>query len=211
MTRKTWVLVIASVLVSGILLEGQVFASDEKERKKIVVFDDRVPLGVQQLAVEQSGGTVVHTLSFINALAIELPALNPNQALAFLLNYTVAGVYIVAGVYDDLTVSVLPITPALPGQVPVQETYDWGLVHSGVDVAHQEWPGVQGQGVNVAIVDTGIDCGHLICRCLSMDLTLCLEGYRTAMTTDMGPTSQGLLLRGRITQGSSVRLLWRAL
>src|SRR5262249_21621415 len=44
--------------------------------------------------------------------------------------------------------------------VPVPETYDWGLGHIGVDVAHQKWPGVQGQGVNVAIVDTGIACGH---------------------------------------------------
>ena len=35
MTRKTWVLVIASVLVSSILLEGQVFAAGE--RKKIVM------------------------------------------------------------------------------------------------------------------------------------------------------------------------------
>ncbi len=170
MTRKIWVLVIANVLVSVILLEGQVFATDAAGPKKIVVFLDGISLADQQTAVAQSGSTVVQPLPFINAWAIALPVLTPDQAVAFLLNYTVAGVYIVAGVYDDLTVSVLPITPALPGQVPVQETYDWGLVHSGVDVAHQEWPGVQGQGVNVAIVDTGIDCGH-------PDLPLFIDGF----------------------------------
>jgi subtilisin family serine protease len=33
-------------------------------------------------------------------------------------------------------------------------------VHIGVDVAHQEMPRLTGEGVKVAVVDTGIDCGH---------------------------------------------------
>ena len=158
MTWKTWVLVIASVLVSVILLEGQVFATAEEERKKIVVFQDGISLEVQQLVVELSGSTVVHTLSFINALAIELPILNSAQALAFLLKYTLplAHTLVVVGVYDDLVASVLPIIPALPGEVPATETYDWGLAHIGVDVAHQEMPTVTGAGVKVAILDTGV-------------------------------------------------------
>ena len=57
----------------------------------------------------------MHTLSFINALAIELPDVGTAEALAFLLNYTtLLGVHPVLGVYDDLVVSVLPITPAPP-------------------------------------------------------------------------------------------------
>jgi hypothetical protein len=48
MTRKTWVLAIASVLVSVILLDGQVCATDADGRKKIAVFLDGTPLDVQQ-------------------------------------------------------------------------------------------------------------------------------------------------------------------
>ena len=51
MTRKIWVLVIASILVSVILLEGQVFATDADGRKKIVVFLDGTSLTVQQTVV----------------------------------------------------------------------------------------------------------------------------------------------------------------
>jgi subtilisin family serine protease len=33
-------------------------------------------------------------------------------------------------------------------------------VHIGADVAHQQMPGLTGEGVKVAIVDTGVDCAH---------------------------------------------------
>jgi subtilisin family serine protease len=156
MTWKTWVLVIASVLVSIIRLEGQVFAAGG--RKQIVVFQDGTPLLVQLQAVAGSppvvpGSTVVHTLSFINALAIVLPDVGTAEALAFLLTYTWLGVPIVVGVYDDLVVSVLPITPAPP---PLQQTYDWGLEHIRIDDAHDEMPKVMGTGVQVAILDAGV-------------------------------------------------------
>ena len=158
MTRKPWVLVVASVLVSVHLLEGQVFATDADGRKKIVVFRGGIPLVVQLQAVAGippvvPGSTVVHTLTCINALAIELPDVGTAEALAFLLNYTVLGVHIVVGVYDDLVVSVLPITPALP---PPQQTYDWGLEHIRVENAHEKMPTVTGVGVQVAILDTGV-------------------------------------------------------
>ena len=100
------------------------------------------------------------------------------------------------GVYDDLVVSVLPITPAPP---PPQQTYDWGLKHIRVDDAHDEMPTVTGTGVQVAILDTGVG-PHADLPRLSMDLTLYLEGCRiyTPMTTDMGHTLRELLPRGRI-------------
>jgi subtilisin family serine protease len=170
MTWKTWVLVIASVLVSVILIEGQVFASDEKERKKIVVFQDGTPSAVQRTVVALSESTVVLPLSFIDALAIELPVDKSDRALAFLLNYTVLGIHPVVAVYDDLAASVLSITPALPGEVRLKERYDWGLQRIGVDAARQEMPAVTGAGVKVAVVDTGIACGH-------PDLPLLIDGF----------------------------------
>jgi minor extracellular protease Epr len=59
----------------------------------------------------------------------------------------------VVGVYDDLAVSVLPITPAPP---PLQQTYDWGLKYIRVDEAHDKMPQVTGSKVQVAILDTGV-------------------------------------------------------
>jgi len=164
MTRKTWVLVIASVLVSVILIEGQVFAAGNK---KIVVFLDGTPSQVQLTIVNAvglivGGITVVHPLSFINALAIEI--LNSNQvdqAVGLLRNYTV-----VEEVSDDLPVSVLPITPAPP---PPLQMYDWGQTHIRADVAHAQLPTVTGTGVKVAILDTGVG-PHI-------DLPTIVEGY----------------------------------
>src|SRR5262245_18533137 len=154
--RKIWVLVITGVLVSVILIEGQVFAAG----KKIVVFRDGTSSPVQQATVAAvrlivGGITVVRTLSFINALVIEV--LNPNQinqAVQLLLNYTtLLGIHPVVEVVDDLVVSVNPISPAL--SLP-SEKYGWGLRHIRVDVAHQEIPAWNGQGVKVAILDTGV-------------------------------------------------------
>jgi X-X-X-Leu-X-X-Gly heptad repeat protein len=152
MPRKIWGLAIASVLVSVILLYGQVVATDADGRKKIAVFLDGTPLDMQQ-AVALSKSTVVHTLLFINVLAIELPDVGTAEALAFLLNYTVLRVYIVVGVYDDPVFLILPITPTLP---PPQQTYNWGLEHIRVDDAHEKMPTMTGVGMQVAMLDTGV-------------------------------------------------------
>jgi subtilisin family serine protease len=154
--------VIARVLVSVILIEGQVFAAG----KKIVVFRDGTSSQVQQATVAavalalnplhpEEAITVVHTLSFINALAIVIFNLDQvNQAVQSLLNYTILpGVQPVLEVDDDLPVSVLPITPAPP---PSVQMYDWGQTHIRADVAHENMPTVTGAGVKVAILDTGV-------------------------------------------------------
>jgi subtilisin family serine protease len=153
MPRKIWGLAIARVLVSVILLDGQIVATDADGRKKIAVFLDGTPLDMQQQVVALSKSTVVHTLSFINALAIELPDVGTAEALAFLLNYTVLRVHIVVGVYNDPVFSILPITPALP---PPQQTYNWELEHIRVDDAHEKMPTMTGVGVRAATLDTGV-------------------------------------------------------
>ena len=163
MTRKKWILVVASVLVSSTLLEGQVFAVGE--RKKIVMASnssdfDRLLNVLLNDALQNSlnGITVVYPLPLLSAVAIVLPPDKTVQdGLTYLQNLLLQIPYMV---YDDLMFSVFPITPALPGQVPVREACDWGLVRIGVDVAHREMPQWKGRGVKVAVVDTGIDCGH---------------------------------------------------
>src|SRR5262249_52157351 len=76
------------------------------------------------------------------------------EGLAYLQNLLLGISSVV--VYDDLVVSVNPIIPALAQEIPSTETYDWGLQHIRVAVAHQEMPEWNGQGVEVAIVDTGV-------------------------------------------------------
>jgi len=146
-----------------ILHKGQVFAAAAGERKKIVMVANSTELLLLQQVLQGSKIKVVHTLSFINALAIELrPDGTLAAALADLQNLVniALGLGVSVQVYDDLNVSVHPITPALPEEVPLTEMYPWGLVHIGADAAHQEIPSLTGTGVKVAIVDTGVDCGH---------------------------------------------------
>jgi len=212
MTRTTWVLVLVSALISCLPREGQGFTADE--RKKIVMVstssDFEQLLGVlvdDALQHPLTGIQVVYNLSMINAVAITLP---PDQTvpagLAYLQNLLSQIPAVVYGVYDDLPFSVLPITPALPAQVPLQETYAWGLVRIGVDVAHQQMPQWKGYGVKVAIVDTGIACAH-------PDLPLLLDGVNAVPgeTTYCDDHGHGTHIAGIIAaQANNVGLIGAA-
>jgi subtilisin family serine protease len=106
---------------------------------------------------------VVHTLSFIYALAIELRSdVALTKALADLQNLLniVARLGVLVNVYDDLEFSVRPIIPARLEEVLRTQRYDWGVVRIGADAAHQERPELTGAGVRVAVVDTGVNCAH---------------------------------------------------
>jgi hypothetical protein len=173
MTQKIWVLVLAIGLVLIILHEGQAFATDVGEHKKIVMVPNSVVLELLQPALLGSGIKVVHSLSCINALAIEL---SPNgtieQASATLDNLLKSVLGLLASkvvVSNDLVGSVLRIARAPLEDVPLQETYGWGLEHIHVDEAH-ETSDATGSEVKIAVVDTGVDCGH-------PDLRLFIEGF----------------------------------
>jgi subtilisin len=154
--QKMWALAVACVLVSVILIEGQGFAAGEK----IVLFvGDTSDLFmtaqknlVATVGLLGEGIKVVHTLSFINALAIVI--LDPTKVTNAVNSLKLSP--LVQEVYDDLVVSVNPIIPALTEEIPTTELYTWGLTHIRVDVAHNEMPTLTGAGVKVAIVDTGV-------------------------------------------------------
>src|SRR2546426_814752 len=44
----------------------------------------------------------------------------------------------------------------VPAAYPVPERDTWGMQHIGMPAVRQQWPGSQGKGVQVAILDTGI-------------------------------------------------------
>jgi subtilisin family serine protease len=159
MTRMARASLVVGVLVSVILVGGGAFSASGQDLKEVVIFLDSTPLAVQLQVVAQSGSSVVHTLSLINAVAIQLPEVGTAQALAFL-----QGNPNVEGVYDDsvgmVDGGIWPICIAPAAVPPVPESYPWGLQKIDVPAVHQQWPGLQGTGVTVAILDTGIDWSH---------------------------------------------------
>jgi subtilisin len=130
------------------------------DRRWIVVFHEGTPLDVQVQVVENTLSSVLHILSLINALAIELPAVGAEAALAVLqvdpLVKRVDGDPPI-DMYDDGQGSDGSVTPA---PAPVQEFYSWGHYMIGaVDVQTQN-PNLEGDEVKVALLDTGVDPDH---------------------------------------------------
>jgi subtilisin family serine protease len=120
-----------------------------------VSFVDGTPVVVQQQVVALSMSRIVHTLTLITALAIELPAVGTAQALAIL-----AGSVVVQGIDDDpvaVANGAVCIDAAPP---PIPERYPWGLQQVGMATVREQRPTVRGAGVTVAVVDTGIQVSH---------------------------------------------------
>jgi subtilisin family serine protease len=140
------------VLMSLMLVVGGAFAADQDDSRKIVMFLDGIPLDVQKLLVTLTGSTVVHVLSLINALAIQLPLGGIDDILELLLNNPA-----VLGVFDDPIGSIVSST--LLAEPYTEESFDWGLARIGVPEALSGGE-TTGSGVTVAVLDTGIDLSH---------------------------------------------------
>ena len=159
---------IACVVVSAIFIAGWAFAASGSNLRKIVVFVEGTSWQVQQQVIGRSGSRVLNVLSLINGVAIRVPEPGTAQALS-----TLQADPTVEGVYDDPTIAaqgagaisadglgntiVIYIQPAL---APTQETYGWGLDNIGIPDVHEGKPGLDGSGVKVAFLDTGIDINH---------------------------------------------------
>ena len=122
----------------------------------IVMFLDGTPLSLQQLIVTLTGSQVIHVLSLINALAIELPLVGDVLDVVAILLSNPA----VIGVFDDSLVFADAITAVPAEDVPQEESYDWGQDRIGVPAVHQRLPWLQGTGVRIAVLDTGADVDH---------------------------------------------------
>ncbi len=120
------------------------------DRVKAIVRFDAKPGAAATRAVEAAGGTVRKKLGLVNGLAIELPRGRLN-ALAHAPHVT--------GVELDARITALepaPVTAAATGDLEYDNA--WGVEHIGSKTAHDA--GFRGQGVRVAIIDTGIDYIH---------------------------------------------------
>jgi subtilisin family serine protease len=151
MTWMARISLVVCVLVSVSLIWGGAFVASAQNLRKVVIFHDGTLLADQQQVVAQSGSSVVHILSLINALTVQLPPVGTAEALAFL-----QGNPLVEGVYDDMVGTVdggrYPVCINLASP-PTSQSYPWGQEQIEADLVHPQW---QGLGVTVAVLDTGI-------------------------------------------------------
>lgn len=117
----------------------------------IVVFDEAVNAPARNVLVERAGGVTLKNLNIINGKAVLLP----DRAAANILSRK-AGV---VSVEPDQLARV-SAKPAGGGKTPPAqpaEVLPWGVDRIDAELA---WSGSTGAGVNVAVIDTGIDLDH---------------------------------------------------
>jgi subtilisin family serine protease len=107
---------------------------------------------VQQLISLIPGVKVLHVLPFICALGVQL-----NLGSLDALVQTLLGTVGVQAVYYDPLASLALVEPMSPATAS-PEDYDWGMDQIFVPDVHND--GLQGSGVPVAIVDSGIETSH---------------------------------------------------
>ncbi len=147
-------ILIVVLIATSLLFTSQSWAQNQNTGRYIVTL--RGPIGN---AVQRAGGQVIHQYSIIPAIAIEVPnaalqglARNPNilriepDAVAW------ASPYTPVGSKGKPTKTGKPQPPTPPAQVT-----PWGVVRIGAESA---WSTYRGAGVNVAVIDTGIDLTH---------------------------------------------------
>ena len=100
-------------------------------------------------AVKSAGGHVRRSFSLINGLAVDLPA----KALAGL-----RGNPNVASVEPDAKLTTMEPTTQTEAAGDLEYDNAWGVTRIGSKIAHDA--GFRGQGVKVAVIDTGIDYIH---------------------------------------------------
>jgi subtilisin family serine protease len=139
--------------------QGHLLQQEAKIRK-IVVFKAGTSDGTMSGVVEGAGAKVIKKLGLINAVVIHLPEQASDKARAAIQAHAP-----VVRIDDDLVMQALPKPPSPPGkdkkpkpgsEQPPQ-TVPWGVDRIDADLA---WVYSTGQGVKVAILDTGIDTSH---------------------------------------------------
>jgi subtilisin len=122
-----------------------------QHRRKIVVFKEK-PTSTHEDLLKGHGCTVVKKLNLINGVVVYLPEQASEKALeAIMKNRDVVRVD------DDLVMSAYPKGKGKkPSEPPSQQT-PWGV--NRID-APKVWVSSTGEGVKVAILDTGIDLDH---------------------------------------------------
>jgi subtilisin family serine protease len=146
------------------LMTGGVLAQSGDSSRKIVVFQEGTPVEDQINVVKTVAAAVqliakvqiVAELSLSDSLVIVVPSLVTDTVLGLLRTFSVVEV-----VLDDIPTVLDGNICIAPGTPPPSESYGWGLQQTYFPEVHQQWTGVSGTGVTVAVLDTGIDPSHI--------------------------------------------------
>lgn len=147
--RLRLMLSVFAVLVMVIASNGYVVAEADQGRglgRYIVVFDTGVTDAAKDALTRKFGGTLDRPIALLgNANVVILPP----QAAAALLS---------TGLVERLEEDVIFQICVKPQPTsPPAETLPWGVERINAD---DVWPNSRGQGVKVAVIDTGIDIDH---------------------------------------------------
>jgi subtilisin family serine protease len=157
--RASMMRVICCVLISLVLWAGGASATSELDRRKIVTALDAISLGLLQPILAANGIEIVHTLTLINAVAVRLPDL-PSDELQALVQYLL-NLSLVVAVDNDIVGTAAEVSPVSQTDIfanASSDTIPWGVARIGAIKVQQT--GANGAGVTVAVLDSGIDCGH---------------------------------------------------
>ena len=126
--------------------------------RRIVEFTPATSKLVQQDIIKASGSTIIRFLPIIHAVVITLPVDRPEQAVEFLRSRPeVQEVHLDSTISSDALAPSEGMASALIRPAPQPQSYPWHLALIRRDHVDS---GVQGRGVVVAVVDTGIDGSH---------------------------------------------------
>jgi subtilisin len=123
--------------------EAAVAAASTSERRVIIGFNKR-PGSAERTLLRGHKGRMRHAFHMINAFAANLPEkeisrLRANPRIKY--------------VVEDAVVSAVE-----PELSEAEYGTSWGVQHIGCDLVHDQ--GITGQGVKIAVIDTGIDYTH---------------------------------------------------
>src|SRR5829696_4176034 len=138
-----------AALAASLLGSPAVAAAPDGPPTKVIVMFREAPGSAEQRLIREAGGTIDHVYTLIDGIAGEVPA----NAIAGLRRNPR-----VRSVNEDLTVSA--VEPVVEAATTTDIEYDnaWGVTHIGSRAVHEA--GFWGQGVKVAVIDSGIDYIH---------------------------------------------------
>ena len=131
-------LLIVILFVFTVLFSGVVFSADSNARVKVIIEFTDLPGPAEQALVRAFGGEVDHTYTIVNAIAATVP---------------------------EVALAGLSRNPHVTGIEPDVKIYKsgeidnvWGVLRIGSGEVHNS--GNTGQGIKVAVIDSGIDYNH---------------------------------------------------
>lgn len=158
---------------TGLIIAGLIFIWSSlliaAGKRKIVVFQEGVTNTIKQKIILDAGCQFIKSLPLVNGIVIYLPEQASDKALESILAHAPV---LVARIDDDLVIHITKGKPSKPGggkqpNPQPQEILPWGIDRIDADSVWDtdsnlivDFGSNIGEGVKVAVLDTGIDKDH---------------------------------------------------